>query len=117
MIRRALLMAAAAAAVIGLGACYYDDNCRYCGNDLETIRFENHTNRLWDNFIDGNYVGTVSSFGRLEFDGDYEGRHVFESKSTDNQLHIGPREIRIFNGDLIILDITDNGFKVSQSQK
>ena len=108
MFRKTILLALGAAAVLSAGGCYIDDHCRFCGDDLETIRYENHTDLLVDNFIDGEYVGTVSRQGRLDVDGDYEGRHVFESSTPGDELHWGPTEFRIGNGELFVLDLTDS---------
>jgi hypothetical protein len=114
MIRRAFLTLAAAGAVFALGGCYIDDDCRFCGDLTEIIRYENRTDFLVDNFIDGRYVGTVPRLGVLEVEGDYEGRRLFESESTEGDLVWGPTELRVRDGELLVLQLTeDGGFKVS----
>jgi hypothetical protein len=115
MIRRTFLsVALAAAAMFALSSCYYDHHGRDFGDELETIRYQNHTDFLVDNYIDGVYVGTVSRLGSLDVDGDYEGLHTFESQTPHDELHWGPTDFRIHNGDLFVLDLTDHGFKVAQ---
>ena len=119
MFRAIRISGLALAAAIGLASCYddhYDDGC--CNDAIETIRFENSTELLVDNFIDREYVGTVPRHGVLEINGNFEGRHVFESTTTGDIQHWGPDEFVIYDGDLFVLELNNQGFKiVSQGKK
>ena len=106
------------AAALGIGSCYHDDYYPCCGDAIETIRFENYTTLDVDNFIDRNFVGTVPAGGALELNGNYEGRHLFESKTDRDVMHWGPDEFDIFDGDLFVLELNpQGGYKVMRTSR
>jgi hypothetical protein len=100
---RGLALVAVAATAAG---CYYDG--RYY-DETEIIRFQNHTRLLIDCAMDDEYIGTVPRRGQLELEGNFEGFRIFECASVDDDFHWEPREIRIRNGDLIVLDLYADG--------
>lgn len=107
----------ALALVLGASSCYIDEG--FCCDETEIIRFENRTGLFFDNYIDDRFVGQVPPHGRLEIEGDYEGRRLFESVAEDDLVHCGPEEFRIHDGDLFVLELDNRcDFKIqSQARK
>lgn len=99
--------------VILMSGCIWidDDHDDYCCNNYEEeIVYVNHTNYSVDNFIDDEFVGSVTPDSELHVFGyDYDGYHVFYSRCINFEFEWGPDEFFIYDGETFTIYLEMDG--------
>jgi hypothetical protein len=104
------LTAVAALLAVALGGCIFidpddDHDWRY-----ERIVWDNHTPYHIDNYLDGEFIGTVAPYDELTFRHRHlEGYRTFYSEAIEVETTWGPDEFYVDDGETFILDLYEGG--------
>jgi len=103
--------------LVVMGGCIWlddgDSNNGYY-NDEETVVYVNRTAYLVDNYIDGEFAGTVEPFQSLSiYSRNLDGRHEFYSVCRDCSLSWGPTYFTLYEGEVFRIYLEETGMNFS----
>lgn len=75
----------------------------------EEVTYDNHTNYYIDCYIDDHYETTVRPYDEATVrDRDWDGRHLFYSRTVDGDVEWGPDYFYLDDGDHLVIDLYDD---------
>ncbi|MGB3975989.1 MAG: hypothetical protein WBM02_10990 [bacterium] len=114
---RALTISVMVLIITSLGGCIWIDDSPDHYNAEETIVYINRTDYLVDNYINGEYVGSVNPFSTFYVYSRYlDGRNEYYSVCRDGTLFWGPTYFTLYDGEVFKIYLEESGM-YSQSER
>ncbi len=102
--------------MVFIGGCIWIDDRPAYYNAEETIIYINRTDYLVDNYINGEYVGSVNPYSTFHvYSRHLDGRNEYYSVCRDGALSWGPTIFTLYDGETFKIYLENSGM-YSQSE-